>query len=109
MILLRTLHRGIAKYYDVSAEDTAEETGWKLVHGDVFRKPPLSKALAVAVGTGLQLLVMAVVTLIFSSARFLSPVHRGPILQGMVLLFTFAGILAGYFSARFYKMWKGED
>merc|ERR1712066_973116 len=109
MILLRTLHRDIAKYNDMSAEDTAEETGWKLVHGDVFRKPPHSKALAVAVGSGIQLLVCTGVTLFFSAAGFLSPVHRGSILQGMLLLFTFAGVLAGYSSARFYKMWKGED
>merc|ERR1712194_528388 len=109
VILLRTLHRDIAKYNDMSAEDTAEETGWKLVHGDVFRKPRHSKALAVSVGSGIQLLVCATVTLIFSMAGFLSPVHRGSILQGMLLLFTFAGILAGYVSARFYKMWKGED
>jgi len=109
MILLRTLHRDIAKYNDMSAEDTAEETGWKLVHGDVFRKPPHSKALAVSVGSGIQLLVCAGVTLFFSAAGFLSPVHRGSILQGMLLLFTFAGVLAGYCSARFYKMWKGED
>jgi len=109
MILLRTLHRDIAKYNDMSAEDNAEETGWKLVHGDVFRKPRHSKALAVSVGSGIQLLVCVCVTLVFSAAGFLSPVHRGSILQGMLLLFTFAGILAGYFSARFYKMWKGED
>jgi len=109
MILLRTLHRDIAKYNDMSSEDTTEETGWKLVHGDVFRKPPHSKALAVSVGSGIQLLVCAGVTLVFSAAGFLSPVHRGSILQGMLLLFTFAGIIAGYVSARFYKMWKGED
>jgi len=109
MILLRTLHRDIAKYNDMAVEDSAEETGWKLVHGDVFRKPPHSKPLAVAVGSGIQLLVCAAVTLIFSAAGFLSPVHRGSILQGMLLLFTFAGILAGYVSAKFYKMWKGED
>mmetsp|Transcript_64684 Transcript_64684/g.118071 ORF Transcript_64684/g.118071 Transcript_64684/m.118071 type:complete len:629 (-) Transcript_64684:93-1979(-) len=109
MILLRTLHRDIAKYNDMTADDTAEETGWKLVHGDVFRKPPHSKMLAVSVGSGIQLLVCAAVTLVFSAAGFLSPVHRGSILQGMLLLFTFAGVLAGYVSARFYKTWKGED
>jgi len=109
MILLRTLHRDIAKYNDMTADDTAEETGWKLVHGDVFRKPPHSKMLAVSVGSGIQLLVCTAVTLIFSAFGFLSPVHRGSILQGMLLLFTFAGILAGYTSARFYKTWKGED
>merc|ERR1712100_563178 len=109
MILLRTLHRDIAKYNEMDADDSAEETGWKLVHGDVFRKPPHSKALAVSVGSGMQLLVCSAVTLVFSAIGFLSPVHRGSILQGMLLLFTFAGILAGYCSARFYKMWKGED
>eukprot|EP00929_Paragymnodinium_shiwhaense_P088812 TRINITY_DN4911_c0_g1_i1.p1 TRINITY_DN4911_c0_g1~~TRINITY_DN4911_c0_g1_i1.p1 ORF type:complete len:626 (-),score=129.89 TRINITY_DN4911_c0_g1_i1:460-2337(-) len=109
MILLRTLHRDIAKYNDMSSEDTAEETGWKLVHGDIFRKPPHSQLLAMSVGSGIQLLVCTGVTLIFCTVGFVSPVHRGSILQGMLLLFTFAGILAGYFSARFYKMWKGED
>merc|ERR1711879_601865 len=66
-------------------------------------------ALAVSIGSGIQLLVCCFVTLVFSAIGFLSPVHRGSILQGMLLLFTFAGILAGYCSARFYKMWKGED
>jgi transmembrane 9 superfamily protein 2/4 len=109
MILLRTLHRDIAKYNDMTADDTAEETGWKLVHGDVFRKPVHSKMLAVSVGSGIQLLICSAVTLVFSAFGFLSPVHRGSILQGMLLLFTFAGVVAGYFSARFYKTWKGED
>merc|ERR1711879_150950 len=66
-------------------------------------------ALAVSIGSGIQLLVCCFVTLVFSAVGFLSPVHRGSILQGMLLLFTFAGILAGYTSARFYKTWKGED
>jgi transmembrane 9 superfamily protein 2/4 len=61
------------------------------------------------VGTGVQLLVCVCITLIFSAIGFLSPVHRGSIVQGMLLLFTFAGVGAGYCSARFYKMWKGED
>merc|ERR1712007_285531 len=78
MILLRTLHRDITKYNELAtAEEASEETGWKLVHGDVFRKPRHSKLLAVSVGTGIQLLVCASITLIFSSVGFLSPVHRG--------------------------------
>ena len=35
-------------------EDGQEETGWKLVHGDVFRPPSLSGWLSVCVGTGVQ-------------------------------------------------------
>merc|ERR1719261_919741 len=101
MILLRTLHRDISKYNRddlASAEEAAEETGWKLVHGDVFRKPRHSKLLAVSVGGGMQVLGMSVVTLIFAGMGFLSPVHRGSILQAMLLLFTFMGSLAGYTS-----------
>merc|ERR1719461_2481168 len=78
MILFRTLHRDITKYNELaSAEEAAEETGWKLVHGDVFRKPRHSKLLAVSVGTGVQLLGMCIVTLIFALFGFLSSAHRG--------------------------------
>merc|ERR1719230_1881679 len=67
MILLRTLHRDIAKYTELAtAEEQAEETGWKLVHGDVFRKPPYSCLLAVSVGSGMQILGMSVVTMLFA-------------------------------------------
>merc|ERR1712113_89016 len=40
---------------------------------------------------------------------FLSPAHRGSILQSMMLLFTFMGVLAGYTAARFYKLFNGSD
>ena len=41
MIMIRTLRRDITQYNQLeTVEETAEETGWKLVHGDVFRPPP---------------------------------------------------------------------
>lgn len=110
MILLRTLHRDITKYNELAtAEEASEETGWKLVHGDVFRKPKHSKMLAVIVGSGCQILGMSVVTLIFALLGFLSPAHRGGLLQSMMLLYTFMGILAGYSSSRLYKVFGGSD
>merc|ERR1712216_506275 len=51
--------------------------------------------LAVSVGSGLQVLGMAVVTLIFAVLGFLSPAHRGGLLQSMMLLFTFMGVFGG--------------
>merc|ERR1719443_2409629 len=92
-----------------TAEEQAEETGWKLVHGDIFRKPPHSVLLAVSVGSGMQILGMAVVTMIFALFGFLSPAHRGGLLQSMMLLFTFMGTVAGYCSSRLYKVFNGED
>merc|ERR550537_550565 len=110
MILLRTLHRDISKYNELAtAEEAAEETGWKLVHGDVFRRPRFSKLLVVSVGSGVQVLGMSVVTLISALLGFLSPAHRGGLLQSMMLLFTFMGIFGGYASARLYKVFGGDD
>merc|ERR1712085_178863 len=86
-----------------------EETGWKLVHGDVFRKPAHSKLLAVSIGSGVQIFLMSVVTLTLSFLGLLSPAHRGAILQSTMLLYTFMGIAAGYVNSRLYKSWGGVD
>merc|ERR1719461_311475 len=110
MILLRTLHRDIARYNEhATAEEAQEETGWKLVHGDVFRKPRHARWLAVSVGSGVQILGMSVVTLFFALLGLLSPAHRGGLLQSMMLLFTFMGVFAGYVSSRLYKVFNGTD
>lgn len=40
MILVRALRKDIAQYNDpATIEEAKEESGWKLVHGDVFRPP----------------------------------------------------------------------
>jgi len=137
MILVRNLYRDIARYNATSssgaasanggltsaatapkadvaaaaaaaaAEEVAEETGWKLVHGDVFRPPagffgPMF--LSVFVGSGMQILAMSTVLLIFAVLGFLSPANQGSLLTAFILLFVFMGSFAGYFSARLYKM-----
>jgi transmembrane 9 superfamily protein 2/4 len=43
MIMLRTLHKDISSYNEMQTlEEAQEESGWKLVHGDVFRPPAFS-------------------------------------------------------------------
>ena len=65
MILLRTLHKDIARYNQIdSGEDAQEEFGWKLVHGDVFRPPRKGMLLAVFLGSGTQILCMTGITLV---------------------------------------------
>ena len=58
----------ITDLYAVGEEK--EGTGWKLVHGDEF-----STLLSVSVGTGLQILGMSVVTLLFALLGLLSHVE----------------------------------
>ncbi len=73
MILLRTIHKDLAKYNSAqNGDDVEEEFGWKLVHGDVFRPPSKSLILSVFLGSGSQMLIMTALTLCeFFYASFL--------------------------------------
>lgn len=46
--------------------DLNEETGWKLVHGDVFRPPAHRMLLAAAVGTGIQLVMLGLFVILLT-------------------------------------------
>jgi len=110
MIMVRTLRRDIAKYNtDDSFEDTLEETGWKLVHGDVFRAPRHPRLFAAIIGTGIQIFFMAFITIFVAMLGMLSPSSRGALMRAAIMLFVFMGLIAGYFSARLYKTMKGKD
>lgn len=64
MIMIRTLRRDIARYNtDDNIEDTLEETGWKLVHGDVFRPPRNTRLFSAVIGSGIQIFFMALITI----------------------------------------------
>jgi len=111
MIVLRALYRDIAKYNEENVEDAAEETGWKLVHGDVFRPPkgffgPMF--LSVFVGSGTQIIAMTISVMLFAVLGFLSPANRGGLLTALLLLFVFCGSVGGYYAARIYKMFYGK-
>jgi transmembrane 9 superfamily protein 2/4 len=113
MIMVRSLHRDITRYNRVPTEaereDEREETGWKLVHRDVFRPPPTFPMLfCVLTGSGMQLLYMSVTVLLFAAIGFLSPANRGSLMIALILLFVLMGVAAGYSSSRTYKFFKGK-
>lgn len=47
----------------LSQEDAQEESGWKQVHGDVFRPPRKGMLLSVFLGQGTQIFIMTFITL----------------------------------------------
>ncbi|KAF9110044.1 hypothetical protein BGX27_006852 [Mortierella sp. AM989] len=109
MILLRALHKDISRYnQDEAQEDFQEDFGWKLVHGDVFRAPPYPMLLSIVVGNGSQMFLMASVTILFAALGFLSPSNRGSLATVMIVFYMLFGVVAGYISARLYKMFGGE-
>ena len=109
-IMIRTLRKDIAVYNELdSLDDAAEETGWKLVHGDVFRPPTTSPMLlSVLVGTGCQIGLAFALSMLAAMARLLNPVKKGHTLTAMIVLYVFCGSVAGYVSSRIYKFTDGK-
>ncbi|CAM9276084.1 unnamed protein product [Sphacelaria rigidula] len=110
MIMLKTVKRDISTYNEMqTVEDTQDESGWKLVHGDVFRPPSFSPMLlSVLCGSGMQVLAMTLSTITFAFMGFLSPANRGGMLTAILVLFVLMGSFAGYWSATVYKFFNGK-
>ena len=111
MIIIRTLRKDIAKYNmtDEESEDSIEETGWKLVHGDVFRPPYNNKLFAGVIGSGIQIFTMLSITIFFAMLGMLSPASRGALLTAAIFFYEFLGLVAGYYSGRLYRTMKGKE
>jgi len=136
LILLRTLKADYARYststaahtskeksdegtleeggdYDETAPLTThvatEDSGWKQVHGDVFRAPAHLPLLAALLGTGCQLLTLTVGLILFAVA---GPIHggdvyeeRGTILHAAIVLYALSASVAGYASGKYYQLY----
>ncbi|KAG0461438.1 hypothetical protein HPP92_021735 [Vanilla planifolia] len=113
VILLRTVRRDLTRYEELDKEAQAqmneELSGWKLVVSDVFRAPSNPTLLCVMVGDGVQILGMAVVTILFAALGFMSPASRGALVTGMLFIYLVLGIAAGYAAVRLWKTIKYGD
>jgi transmembrane 9 superfamily protein 2/4 len=114
MIMIRILRKDLYQYNELSQSDDAQEearedTGWKLVYADVFRTPVNATLLAVLSGSGLQILLMLLITLFFSVLGLLSPSNRGSLMTCVVIAWIIMGFPAGYVAAVFCKLFKASD
>jgi len=110
-IMVRTLRKDIALYNEMQTlEEAQDETGWKLVHGDVFRPPQTSPLLlSILAGTGAQIGAAFFLTLVCSSLHLMNPMKKGQTLSAIIFLYVLSGSIAGYISARFYKFMGGKN
>jgi len=105
MILLsRVLNADYARFAKEARDDGldgdwADECGWKLLHGDVFRAPPQFALLCACVGTGTELAVTAVLLVLFAIVS-VSYTTSGSLSTYGVLLFMCTGMLGGFTTAR---------
>jgi len=104
-IMIRTLRKDITGYNEMhTLEEAQEETGWKLVHGDVFRSPSSHPMIfSILVGTGAQIGCAFFLTMMCSMLGFINPMKKGQTLTAIVLLYVLCGCVAGYISARIFK------
>ncbi|KAF9177374.1 Transmembrane 9 super member 4 [Haplosporangium sp. Z 11] len=110
IVLLKTLKRDIPIYNEEEMKDDQDDgSGWKLLHGDVFRTPNYSSVLCAVLGSGVQVIVMATSTILFALVGVLNPSYRGGFVSFGLFLFVFAGAFAGYYSTRMYKVFKGTS
>jgi transmembrane 9 superfamily protein 2/4 len=123
IVMMRTLARDIQKYNetgdpesrkkssasDASEDEVLEETGWKLVHADVFRSPSMGGLFAPIIGSGVQLMVVMAALIVLSATGVLNPSYRGGFISFGLFLFVFAGVFSGYFSTRVYKTFAGTN
>jgi len=135
LILLRTLKADYARYSAAAAatskekaedalengmagEETVplttphptEDSGWKQVHGDVFRAPAHLPLLSALLGTGSQFFVLTLGVIVFAIA---GPVHggdvyeeRGSILHAAIVLYALSASVAGYVSGKYYQIYS---
>jgi transmembrane 9 superfamily protein 3 len=88
-------------------EALGEDSGWKQVHGDVFRAPHYLTLFAACYGTGWQLLVLVLAVVLYAMA---GPIlhgnmyeDRGEMVSTFIVCFALSSAVGGYTSGSYYK------
>lgn len=110
IIFMRVLKKDFTRYMELDEEDfdDTEDSGWKLLHGDVFRFPAYPMLLSSAIGTGAQLFAMTIFILILALFGAFYPGSRGAIYSASVFLYALTAGIAGYVSTRMYVQLGGD-
>lgn len=60
------IHSPVIDLLFFQERDVSEESGWKLVHGDVFRPPRNMVLLSALVGTGAQMAILILLVILLA-------------------------------------------
>lgn len=107
-VFLRSLKSDYARYNEFNLDDEFhEDSGWKLSHGDVFRIPNKSLLLSVLVGSGVQLLLLAIGGIVIAAVAFNNSGSREVLPTVFFVLYALFGFVGSYTSMGVYKFFKG--
>jgi transmembrane 9 superfamily protein 3 len=113
LILLRTLKKDFARYAQHDSEgdeedpslDVGDDSGWKQIHGDVFRAPSHLTLFTSLLGTGVQLLVLVFVTILMAVWFYQ---RRGTIVTAFIFCYALTSIIGGFVGTSFYTQYGGK-
>ncbi|XP_074579736.1 transmembrane 9 superfamily member 3-like [Curcuma longa] len=109
-ILMRVLKNDFVKYaHDEESADDEEETGWKYIHGDVFRFPKYKSLLAASLGSGTQLFTLTIFIFILALVGVFYPYNRGALFTALVIIYALTSGIAGYAATSFYCQLEGTN
>ncbi|XWS75360.1 hypothetical protein CRYUN_Cryun01aG0080200 [Craigia yunnanensis] len=95
--------------HDEESADDDEETGWKYIHGDVFRYPKYKSLFAAALGSGTQLFTLTIFIFILALVGVFYPYNRGALFTALVVIYALTSGIAGYTAASFYCQLEGTN
>lgn len=108
LILMRTLKRDYAKYMrdeeegDGLDKGMGDDSGWKQVHGEVFRRPQYLQLFSAVIGSGNQLISMSFLS-IAAAATAAETGDRESATLSFIIIYAITSFIAGYTSAAYYR------
>ncbi|XP_010910473.1 transmembrane 9 superfamily member 2 [Elaeis guineensis] len=109
-ILMRVLRNDFIKYSnDDESLEEEEETGWKYIHGDVFRFPKHKSLFSAVIGSGTQLLAIAIFIFLLALVGVFYPYNRGSLFTALVVIYALTSGIAGYTATSFYLQLEGTN
>eukprot|EP00013_Stygamoeba_regulata_P009151 CAMPEP_0177670308 /NCGR_PEP_ID=MMETSP0447-20121125/24007_1 /TAXON_ID=0 /ORGANISM="Stygamoeba regulata, Strain BSH-02190019" /LENGTH=578 /DNA_ID=CAMNT_0019177437 /DNA_START=82 /DNA_END=1814 /DNA_ORIENTATION=- len=121
MILIRALKKDYARFSEEDGEafqgtgsgsgtgsELGDDSGWKQVHGDVFRPPSHLVLFSALVGTGHQL-VMLVFSMLFLAMLGTYYRTRGTAVTAFIVCYAFTSFVAGYSAGGYYSRNSGRN
>jgi len=115
LILLRTLKNDYARYssdsvdsLDLDLERVVDESGWKQIHGDIFRACPYLLTYSALVGTGCQLAALSLCVILLTCVSTMYD-ERGSLMTAGLICYSLTSLIAGYGSGSIYKRYGGVE
>ena len=107
-IMMRVLKNDFVKYErDVEAGDD-EESGWKMIHGDVFRFPAQVSLLCSILGVGAQLFALIVAFFLLGVIGVFYGGNRGHAHVAIIVLYAMTACISGYVSAAMFRKFQPQ-